>query len=105
MSLRGLPDFYQPIQQDGLQLFYPFEDGMFALAPEKLEVAPHDDGVFASDIIGIRREPSHAEQLVLLLVQRDEGHGAGIVDLGEAREELVREFLARREEAEADVFG
>ena len=50
-----------------------------------LEVAPHDDGVFASDIIGVRREPSHAEQLVLLLVQRDEGHGAGIVDLGEAR--------------------
>jgi len=44
MSLRGLPDFYQPIQQDGLQLFYPFEDGMFVLAPEKLEVAPHDDG-------------------------------------------------------------
>ena len=69
-----------------------------------LEVAAHDDGVLALDIVRIGREPRHAEQRLLLLVERDESHGPRIIDLREAGDEFVREFLAWGEEAKADVF-
>ena len=45
MSLQGLPDFHEPIQGDGFQIFYPFEGaGSFTLAPARLEVAERADG-------------------------------------------------------------
>jgi hypothetical protein len=44
MSLRGLPDFHQPIQGDGWQVFYPYEGGMFVLAPTAIELGDREDG-------------------------------------------------------------
>src|SRR5262249_16206692 len=76
---------------------YPADAGAF-------EVAAHHDGVFALHVVGIGDEMGNAQEFVLLLVQRHESHGPGIVDLRESRDELVGEFLARREEAEPDVL-
>lgn len=45
MSLQGLPDFQQPIQEAGLKIFYPYEGhGSFTLMPDSLVVAEHNDG-------------------------------------------------------------
>ena len=49
-----------------------------------LQIAAHDHGIFGAHIVRVGREPRHAEQLALVLAERDEGHGAGIVDLREA---------------------
>ena len=45
MSLQGLPDFHQPIQVGGLQIFYPYEGGRdHILVPDQLEVTERNDG-------------------------------------------------------------
>ncbi len=45
MILQGLPDFQQPVQGDGLQIFYPFEGrGNFVLIPDRLAIAERKDG-------------------------------------------------------------
>jgi hypothetical protein len=44
MTLHGLPDFDQPIQADGFELFYPFEGGDAVLLPDQLQVATSADG-------------------------------------------------------------
>src|SRR5262245_48692004 len=45
MSLRGLPDFHQPIlSPDGVQIFYPFEGGSFVVAPDGLDISGRNDG-------------------------------------------------------------
>lgn len=44
MSLRGLPDFDQPLQGDECQLFYPYEGGEFVLLPDAIAVRERDDG-------------------------------------------------------------
>lgn len=45
MSLQGLPDFQQPIQEAGLTIFYPFEaQGSFTLLPDSLIVAERNAG-------------------------------------------------------------
>ena len=72
--------------------------------PGPLQIAAHDHGIFGAHIVWVGLEPRHAEQLALIVAERDEGHGAAIVDLREAGVRLVRELLARSEEAEADVL-
>jgi len=44
MTLYSLPDFDQPIQGDGFQLFSPFEGGDALLLSDELEVATNADG-------------------------------------------------------------
>ncbi|MEP7337645.1 MAG: hypothetical protein ABI977_07850 [Acidobacteriota bacterium] len=45
MSFEGLPDFQQPIEADGVCLFYPYTPGdAFTLSPQWLEVATRQDG-------------------------------------------------------------
>ncbi|MBD2020599.1 hypothetical protein H6F43_10400 [Leptolyngbya sp. FACHB-36] len=43
MSLRGLPDFYQPIQAEECQLFYPYEGGEFVLLPDAIAISQRDE--------------------------------------------------------------
>ena len=45
-----------------------------------------------------------AEHLAGRFVDGDEGHGARVVDLGEAGDEGVAEFLHRRKESQTQVF-
>ncbi|NJO78328.1 MAG: hypothetical protein HC827_07220 [Cyanobacteria bacterium RM1_2_2] len=44
MSLRGLPDFYQPIQGESWQVFYPYEGGAFVAVPTTIELGDREDG-------------------------------------------------------------
>ena len=45
MSLKGLPDFQQPIQSAGFLIFYPFEGGReHIVVPDRLEIAERKDG-------------------------------------------------------------
>src|SRR5262249_9068863 len=69
-----------------------------------LEIAAHDHGIFGARVVRVRSEPRHTEQLPLLLSQRHESYGPGIVDLCEAGDDRVGEFLPRTEKAEADVL-
>ena len=48
--------------------------------------------------------PDHADEFVARFVERDKGHGAGVVELGQAGDELVREFLHRREEPQPQIL-
>ncbi|NJK53304.1 MAG: hypothetical protein HC936_11735, partial [Leptolyngbyaceae cyanobacterium SU_3_3] len=39
MSLQGLPDFYQPMQAENLQVFYPYENaGDYLVLPNLLQI-------------------------------------------------------------------
>lgn len=45
MSLQGLPDFYQPIQTEGWQIFYPYENaGECLVLPDSLQIGEHANG-------------------------------------------------------------
>jgi hypothetical protein len=44
MSLRGLPDFYQPIQGEDWKVFYPYEGGAFVVVPTTIELGDREDG-------------------------------------------------------------
>lgn len=44
MSLRGLPDFYQPIQGEDWQVFYPYEGGAFVVLPTAIALGDREDG-------------------------------------------------------------
>ncbi len=50
-------------------------------------------------------DPDHADQFVGGFVERDKGHRAGIVELGQAGDEFVGEFLHRREEPQPQVLA
>src|SRR5215213_3087649 len=54
MSLQGLPDFEQPIQVEGAQVFFPYQgNGPHLLTPDGLEVAERGDGAvdFQLDVV------------------------------------------------------
>lgn len=48
-------------------------------------------------------EPNHADHFAGCLVERNEGHRARIVELGQACDKLVGKFLHRCEETQAKV--
>ena len=54
--------------------------------------------------IGIGVDAHDAEHFAGRLVDGDECHGARVIDLGEARDEGVAEFLDRGEEAQAQIL-
>jgi hypothetical protein len=70
MTLYGLPDFNQPIQGEGFQLFFPFEGGDAVLLPEEL--------VLASDAAG---NPDLALELVRRLGRFSIADTYGVLDL------------------------
>ncbi len=72
--------------------------------PVALQVGADEDGVFAVVEIGVGVDAHDAEHFATRLVDGDESHGAGIIDLGKARDEGMAEFLYRREEAQAQVL-
>jgi hypothetical protein len=44
MSLQGLPDFYQPIQAENLQIFCPYENaGDYSVLPNSLQIGNHSN--------------------------------------------------------------
>ena len=47
--------------------------------------------------------PDHADQLIGRLVECGKGHRPGIIELGQARDELVRELLHRREKPQSQI--
>ena len=49
-------------------------------------------------------DSDHADQIAGRLVEGDKGHRAGIVELGQAGDECVRELLDRREEAKSQIL-
>lgn len=44
MALADTPDFAQPLSENGLDLFYPYQSGAFTLAPEGLGIATSESG-------------------------------------------------------------
>src|SRR5882762_106322 len=66
--------------------------------PLSLEIGSEQDRVFAGLVDRIGVNPNHAHHLVGGFVERDKGHRAGIVELGQPGDELVGEFLHRCEE-------
>jgi hypothetical protein len=84
MTLYGLPDFDQPIQGDGFQLFYPFEGGDAVLLPDELEVAANADG-----------DPDFALQLVRRLGRFTAADAYGRLDLRVAPRDRTADALAR----------
>ncbi len=72
---------------------------------EALEVGAQQDRVFAALVVRVGMEADRAHHLAALGIDRDEGDGAGVVDLRQAREEGVAEIAHRREEAQAQVLG
>ena len=46
----------------------------------------------------------HADHLVGGFLERDERHRAGVIELGQAGDEFVGEFLHRREETQPQVI-
>ena len=83
-----------------------FDDHLHEQVAEtaSLEVGAHQDGVFAVLVVGVGMEADHPEQLSRARLDGDEGHGAGVVDLGETRDEGVAELLHRREEPQPQVL-
>src|SRR5687767_1986259 len=44
MGIEGMPDFAQPLVEDGLTVLYPFQNGACTVYPEGLEMATALDG-------------------------------------------------------------
>ena len=45
MSLRGLPDFHQPLESpEGVRIFYPYEGGNFIVVPDGLDISTRSNG-------------------------------------------------------------
>ena len=72
--------------------------------PLALEVAARDHRVFGALAVRVRRQPRHPHQRAVLGVDRHEGHGAGVIDLGEARDLALRQLVDRAHEAKAAVL-
>ena len=69
-----------------------------------LEVGADQDAVFATVVIGIGMQAHRTQHLAAARVDGHQGNGAGVVQLGQARDELVAEVLHRLEEAQAQVI-
>src|SRR5262245_55456874 len=61
--------------------------------PTPLEIGADENSVFTALVVGIGVQANHAEHPARAFLDRDEGHGARIVDLREARDEAVAELL------------
>jgi hypothetical protein len=69
-----------------------------------LEIRSQQDRVFTglSECVGM--EPNDAEQLATGFFDGDKGHRALAIDIGQSRDELMREFLDGIEEAKPQIF-
>ena len=72
--------------------------------PVSLLIGTNQDGEFRRVKIRVAVQTHDAEHLSRRLVDRDERHGARVIDLGKAGDEGVAEFLDRGEETQAQVL-
>src|SRR5258707_8260346 len=66
--------------------------------PPALEIGSEQDRVFTALVDRIRVDLDQANHLVGGFIERDESHRAGVVELGQPRDERVGKLLHRREE-------
>jgi hypothetical protein len=83
MTLNGLPDFDQPLQGEGFQIFFPFEGGEAVLLPDELELAIAGDG-----------RPDFALELVRRLGRFGAGDTYGLLDMRAAPRDRADDALA-----------
>lgn len=67
------------------------------------QIRPQQDCIFRDLVIGVGVQPHHAGQLARRLVDSDEGRGAGIVDLGQTRDESMAEIPDRGKKAQPQI--
>ena len=73
-------------------------------SPLPLRSDLQQDRVFTALVDRIGVDPDHANHLVGGFVERDKGHRAGIVELGQPRDELVGKLLHRREKPQPQIL-
>lgn len=83
MTLYGLPDFDQPLQGEGFQIFCPFEGGEAVLLPDELELACGGDG-----------RPDFALELVRRLGRFGAADTYGLLDMRAASRDRADDALA-----------
>ena len=84
-----------------------FDDQLHEQVAEaaSLEIGAYEDGILTAVVVCVGMQADHTEHVARRFLDRDEGHGARIIDLGEARDEAVAELLDRREEAQTQIVA
>ncbi len=68
-----------------------------------LEIGADQDGVFAGRRVRFVMQARDAEHRARCLIEGDEGHGLGVVDLDETGEKVVAELFHQAEKAQAHI--